>query len=129
RDVVVDDQLVLRVVSRIEGEQILYLWSLSQRGHELVCYLPQPLVVGHTGLGLVEQAQRNAPGGAKSGNGWRLEELEFHVAHVRRASFQLLDDLLRGRFALTPATQIDDGRTCIGTATFRQDFVASNRCH
>ena len=101
-DVIVDDQLVLRVVRGVEGEQVRHLLAFFQGGHELVGHFSEPLVIG--GERLVEDEHGDTPGGAESGDRGRLEELELHVADLVAFLFELHDDLACGSLAFGPVS-------------------------
>ena len=89
--VVVDDQLVLRVVAGEEGEQALHLLAFRQGGHELVGHLSELLVVHR--VRLVEDAHGEAAGRAEARDRGRLEELELDVGDLAAFLLELLDDL------------------------------------
>ena len=123
--VVVDDQLVLRVVGGVEGEQVRHLLAFLQGGHELVGHFSEPLVIG--GERLVEDEHGEAAGGAEAGNRGRLEELELHVAHPAAFFLELLDDLACGPLAVGPGLQVDDAGSRVRAAAFGQDLVTGQR--
>ena len=123
--VVVDDQLVLRVVGGVEGEQVRHLLALLQGGHELVGHLPEPLVIG--GERLVEDEHGDAPGGAEAGDRGRLEELELHVAHPAAFLLEFHDDLACGPLAVGPGLQVDDAGPRVRAAALGQDLVTGQR--
>ena len=87
--VVVDDQLILRVVAGKEGEQALHLLAFRQGGHELVGHFSEPLVVHR--VRLVEDTHGETPGRAKTRNRGRLEELELDIGHLTAFFLELLE--------------------------------------
>ena len=123
--VVVDDQLVLRVVGGVEGEQVRHLLAFFQGGHELVGHFSEPLVIG--GERLVEDQHGETPGGAKAGNRGRFKELELHVGHPAAFFLEILNDLARGPLALGPVFQVDDTGPRVRAAAFGQNLVTGQR--
>src|SRR6185312_15147917 len=77
--VVVDDQLILRVVAGEEGEQSLHLLAFRQGGQEPVGRLSEPLVVHR--VRLVQDTYGETPGRAETRDRGRLEELELHIGY------------------------------------------------
>ena len=123
--VVVDDQLVLRVVTGKEGEQALHLLALRQGGHELLGHFSEPLVV--VGVRLVEDTRGETARGAEARDRGRLEELELDVGHHTGLLVELLNDLARGLLAIGPGLQIDETGPCIRAAALGQDLVTGQR--
>src|SRR5512135_277245 len=123
--VVVDDQLILRVVAGEEGEQALYLPAFRQAGHELVGHFPEPLVVVR--VRLVQDADGEAPGRAEARDRGRLEEFQLHVGHLPAFFIELRDNLARGQLAFGPGLQVDEAGPRVRAAALGQDLIAGQR--
>jgi hypothetical protein len=121
RLLVVDDELVLRVVGRVEGEEAGQLGALAQRRHELLVDAVELVVVGAAGL--LEHTERHAAGRAVAGHRGRLEELDDR-ADVLRALLELRDDLVDRLVALGPVLQVDEAGPGVGGAPLGEDLVA-----
>ena len=125
--VVIDDQLVLRVVGGVEGEQVRHLLTLFQLVHERFGHHSEPLVI--SGERLVEDEHRDAPGGAKAGNRGRFKELELHVAQRAAFFFEVHNDLACRSLAFGPGLQVDDTGSRVRAAAFGQNFITGQRGH
>ena len=127
RHVVVDDQIVLRVVGGVEGEQIGHLLAFLQGGHEFFGHFTQSLVIG--GERFIEDQHRDAAGRAKAGNRGGFEEFELHVAYPAALILKVGNQLARGSRALGPVFQIDDAGPRVRAAAFGQNLIAGQRCN
>ena len=83
--VVVDDQLVLRVVGGVEGEQVRHFLAFLQGGHELVGHLSEPLVVGRR-IVLSRSRMEKPPAAPKPGTAGGSKNSSFTLVILRHFS-------------------------------------------
>ena len=124
-DLVVDDELLLRIIGAEECEEAPQLLALAERLHELVVHHLEVVVVA--GVRLVEQAQREAAGCAIAGHCGRFVELDGDTRDLFAAAFELGDDLRRGHLAVRPVLQVDQAGARVRSAAFGEHFIARER--
>src|SRR5579883_807926 len=124
-DVVVDDQLVLRVVGGVEGEQVPHFLAFAQSRHELVGYFTESCEI--VGVRRVDKDQGDTAGGTEAGNGGGFKELKLHVAHPTGFFLKILNDLACGPLPIGPVFRVDEAGARVRTPPLSQHLVASQR--
>jgi hypothetical protein len=119
---VVDLQLVLRIVVAEEGEQAAQFRALAQCGHEALVDLAEAVVVA--GVGLVEQAQREAAGGAVAGiaGGPKNSMVTPAISRVFSSSSSMISST--AVLALGPVLEVDQAGAGVGAAPLGEHLVA-----
>src|SRR5262249_22197183 len=117
RYLVIDLDLVLRIVRTKEGEKTGKFFTFAQVFHKIPRYLVKLVIV--TTVRFIEQLQCETTCRTETWYCRRIEELDGSSRNFFRFFFQLVDDLLHRMLTLRPWLQVDKTSTCVRSTTFR----------
>ena len=119
--IVVDDQLILRVVAGEKREDTLQFLTLLQSRQELFRLFSQPLVVHR--VRFIQNTEGDPTGRAEARNCRGFEKLKLDVAHFLAFTLKFLNDLFRGQLTLRPRLQVDQASPRVRASSFSENFV------